>query len=193
LAFSRWAASGDLHLLDLSADFKPRGEPRRLPSDIWTFDPVWTPDGREIVFSGYVETNHGLWRMPVSKAAKPQKLPFASNQALRPAVSRQGKRLSYEVRRYDSNIWRLDLLGPDRKPGDPVQFITSTQQERSPAYSPDGKRIAFVSDRSGNSEVWASDSDGTKLLKLTSLGKDGGPIWGPEWSPDNQSIAFWIG
>ena len=80
-----------------------------------------------------------------------------------------GKRLAYEVRRYDSNIWRLDLLGPDRKPGDPVQFISSTQQENCPAFSPDGKRIAFVSDREGNREVWASDSDGTKLVKLTSL------------------------
>jgi len=191
LAFSRGAASGILYLLDLSADFKPRGEPKRLTFDIWTFDPVWTPDGNEIVFSTVRGTDPGLWRMPVSKSAKPQKLPFASNQALRPAVSRQGKRLAYEVGRYDSNIWRLDLLGPDRKPGNPVQFISSTQQERSPAYSLDGKRIAFVSDRSGNSELWASDSDGTKLVKLTSLGKGGGPIWGPEWSPDNQSIAFW--
>ena len=93
--------------------------------------------------------------------------------------------------RYDSNIWRVDLLGPDRKPGDPVQFIFSTQQEDSPAFSPDGKRITFVSDRSGNREVWASDSDGTKLVKLTSLGGGRGIVLGPEWSPDNQSIAFW--
>ena len=133
----------------------------------------------------------GLWRMPVSKPAKPQKLPFASNQALRPAVSRQGKRLAYEVGRYDSNIWRVDLLGPDRKPGNPAQFIFSTQQEDSPAYSPDGKRIAFVSDRSGASEIWVCDNDGSKQVKLTSLGGDGGIILGPEWSPDNQSIAFW--
>ena len=70
-----------------------------------------------------------------------------------------------------------------------LRTLDSQEQERHPACSPDGKRIAFVSDRSGNREVWASDSDGTKLVKLTSLG--GGTVWGPEWSPDNQSIAFW--
>jgi eukaryotic-like serine/threonine-protein kinase len=192
LAFSRLTGSSDLYLLDLSADFKPRGEPKRLTSDIGTFGPVWTPDGNEIVFFALSGVDAGLWRMPVSKPAKPQKLPFASNQALRPAVSRQGKRLAYEVGRYDSNIWRLDLPGPDRKPGDPVQFIFSTLQEDRPAFSPDGKRIAFLSDQSGNSEVWASDSDGTKLVKLTSFGGRGiiMPVQVPVWSPDNQSIAF---
>jgi Tol biopolymer transport system component len=192
LAFSRLTGSSDLYLLDLSADFKPRGEPKRLTSDIGTFGPVWTPDGNEIVFFALSGVDAGLWRMPVSKPAKPQKLPFASNYALRPAVSRQGKRLAYEVGRNDSNIWRLDLLGPDRKPGDPVQFIFSTLQEDRPAFSPDGKRIAFLSDQSGNSEVWASDSDGTKLVKLTSFGGRGiiMPVQVPVWSPDNQSIAF---
>jgi Tol biopolymer transport system component len=192
LAFSRRALTGDLHLLDLSADLKPRGEPKRLTSDLWTSGPVWTPDGNEIVFSAFEGTNFGLWCMPVSKADKPQKLPFASNHALSPAVSRQGKRLAYEVRRYDSNIWRLDLLGPDRKLGDPMQFIFSTQQEDSPAFSHDGKRITFVSDRSGNREVWASDSDGTKLVKLTSFGGRGMIMNVPVWSPDDQSIAFCV-
>ncbi len=190
LAFSRWALTGGLHLLDLSADFKPGGEPKPLTSDLWTSGPVWTPDGNEVVFSAFEGTNPGLWRMPVSKPDKPQKLAFASNQALRPAVSRQGKRLAYEVRRRDSNLWRLDLLGPDRKPGDPVQFISSTQHEDCPAFSPDGKRIAFLSDRSGNREVWASDSDGTKLVKLTSFGGRPMVMHCPVWSPDNQSIAF---
>ena len=150
---------------------------------------MWTPDGNEIVFSA-LEGTFGLWRMPLSKPAKPRKLPFASNPALRPAVSRQAKRLAYEVRRYDSNIWRLDLLGPDLKPGDPVQFIVSTQREKTPSFSPDGKRIAFCSDRSGNYEIWAGDSDGTKLVKLTSFGGRGSIQGVPVWSPDNQNIAF---
>src|SRR5262249_30024972 len=158
--------SMDLYLLDLSSDFKPRAEPKRLTSDIWSSIPVWTPDGNEIVFHSQPTIGSGLWRIPVSRSAKPQRLPFASNQALRPAVSRQGRRLAFELARNDYNIWRVDLLGPDRKPGNPFRFISSTQQDDYPAYSPDGKRIAFVSDRSGSGEIWVCDSDGSKQVKL---------------------------
>jgi Tol biopolymer transport system component len=188
LAFSRWTSSGDLYLLDLSDDFKPLAEPKRLTSDIWSSSPVWTPDGNGIVFCSPSGTSAGLWRIAVSKSQKPQKLTFAPNQALRPAVSRQGKRLAFAVERDDYNIWRVDLVGLDRKASNPVQFISSTQQEEFPAYSPDGKRVAFVSDRSGASEIWVCDNDGSKQVKLTSLGGDG--VLAPKWSPDNRSIAF---
>jgi Tol biopolymer transport system component len=116
------------------------------------------PDGKEIVFLGQSLVSSGLWRMVVSKPTKPQKLAFASNDADEPAVSRQGKRLAYAVERYDSNIWRMDLDKPDQNSGNPVQFISSTQQEYNPAYSPDGKSIAFVSNRSGTDEIWVCDS-----------------------------------
>jgi Tol biopolymer transport system component len=190
LAFSRY---GDLCLLDLSDDFKPLAEPKRLTSGTAFSSPVWTPDGKELVFYTPLGMGSGLWRMPVLKPAKPQRLPFASNQAHRPAVSRQGKRLAYAVNRNDYNIWRVDLLGPDRKVGNPARLISSTQGESTPAYSPDGKKIAFQSDRSGDSEIWVCDKDGSNQVKLTSIGAGGGFVVGPQWSPDNQSIAFWAG
>jgi eukaryotic-like serine/threonine-protein kinase len=168
-------------------NLKPIAEPRLLLSG--HSSPVWMPDGKEIVFLGQSSMSSGLRRMVVSKPAKPQKLAFASNDADEPAVSRQGKRLAYAVGRYDYNIWQLDLGEPGEKSADPIQFISSTQQEYNPAYSPDGKSIAFVSNRSGTDEIWVCDSDGSKRVKLTSLG--GGSIFGPEWSPDSQSIAFW--
>ncbi len=185
LAFSRWTRSSDLYLVDLSEDLKPIGQPILLCSGYWASSPAWTPDGKEIVFSR-LGMSSGLWRMAVSKPAKPQKLAFATNQAGRPAISRQGRRLAYEVERYDVNIWRVDLGEPDQTQPNPVQFIYSTQQEREPAYSPDGKRIAFVSDRSGATEIWVCDSDGSNQVKLTSLGE----VFAPQWSPDSQNIAF---
>jgi Tol biopolymer transport system component len=94
------------------------------------------------------------------------------------------------VNKYDSNIWRVDLRRPGGKPGSPAQFISSTKPERDPWYSPDGKRIAFVSQRSGADEVWVCDGDGSNPVQLTSFG--GKLIYGPRWSPDGGNIGFTV-
>jgi len=73
-------------------------------------------------------------------------------------------------------------------PGKPVQLISSTKAERSPAYSLDGKRIAFMSEQTGAPAVWICDSDGRNPVQLTSFGFQG--LNGLRWSPDGQSIAF---
>lgn len=56
------------------------------------------------------------------------------------------------------------------------------------AYSPDGKRIAFNSGRSGNEEVWVSGSDGSNPLQLTNA--RGPMVANPQWSPDGQHLAI---
>ncbi len=126
--------------------------------------------------------------MAASKPVVARRLPFAPDNAFAPAISRQGNRLAYSVGRFDTNIWRIDLGGAHHKPGAPVPFISSTWWEAGPAYSPDGKRIAFVSNRSGGREIWMCESDGSNAVQLTFLG--GPAIQGPSWSPDGQKLAF---
>ena len=65
-------------------------------------------------------------------------------------------------------------------------FISSTQLDGFPAYSPDGSRIAFFSARSGQGELWVADGNGSDLQMLTSMGK----VEPPRWSPDGKSIVF---
>jgi eukaryotic-like serine/threonine-protein kinase len=67
-------------------------------------------------------------------------------------------------------------------------FISSTRNDLAPQFSPDGKKIAFMSSRSGHWEIWVCDKDGSKALSLTSFG---GPyVTNPRWSPDGERIAF---
>jgi Tol biopolymer transport system component len=120
----------------------------------------------------------------------PEKLLFAQGvQGF--TVARTGKRLAFAQQNYLRNnlhIRRLDLAGPANPLHEPVTVISSTQGEEEPRISPDGKRIAFGSGRSGSSEVWVADSDGSNAIKLTSFG---GPACGtPRWSPDSQRIVF---
>jgi dipeptidyl aminopeptidase/acylaminoacyl peptidase len=87
------------------------------------------------------------------------------------------------------NIWRLDTPAPGG-PASSSQVVSfsSTRSDFNPAFSPEGRRVAFGSSRSGKSEVWLADLDASNAVQLTSMSA---PRTGtPGWSPDGQTIAF---
>ncbi len=185
LSLANGGSIGDLYTLQLTSDFTSNGEPRRL-----TFDNVnirqmaWTADSREIVFSSPRDGAAALWRIPASGSEKPKRVEIGENAAF-PAISPRLNRLAYQQQvPADLNIWRLDLSSLAL----PVaSFIASTRQDSSPRYSPDGKRIAFQSDRSGNAEIWVCDGEGSNAVQLTNRGHSSGS---PHWSSDGGRIAF---
>jgi Tol biopolymer transport system component len=89
----------------------------------------------------------------------------------------------------DTNIWRIETSAPGAPSSSPpVMAISSTKHEYHGEFSPDGRRVAFTSTRSGESEVWISDPDGSNAVQLTST-RAQDTTW-PHWSPDGQLIAF---
>ena len=191
LAFERRASGdvADLLVQQLSPALTPQGEPRPiLRQSLVPYNPTWTLDGRGIISAfGIGDFSSGLWRIASDGSGNRQRLDFAGEFTECPSLSRQRNRLAYTRRIWDPNIWRVELDGRGQA-GPPVKLIASTRMEGNPQYSRDGRRIVFLSDRSGSGEIWVCNSDGTHCGQVTSMG---GPATGtPRWSPDGEHIAF---
>jgi len=186
LAFSRMSGQGVEDIFLMAAE---GGEPRQLTFDNrFITDLNWTADGREIVFISDRAGDTGLWRVSASGGTPERLVTAVGYNITRLSISRQGHRLVYSQMFNDTNIWRVELAGTKRKVSAPTMLISSSKPDYSPQYAPDGKRISFRSDRSGSSEIWASEADGSTPVQLTNFG---GPHAGaPCWSPDGKQIAF---
>ena len=179
--------------LSRAADVRSRSDrhPRQLTDD----DPgviglAWTPDGRNLVFSS---SGHlGLSRMAKisevsqsSRTREPEFLPFGERAT---AISIAGTgRLVYSAQSRDTALYELALPGPPVTPVALAAF-SSTFDEQTPHYSPDGQRLAFASTRSGAEEIWIANRDGSNPLLVTSMG--GPQCSNPQWSPDGRTILF---
>jgi Tol biopolymer transport system component/serine/threonine protein kinase len=142
---------------------------------------TWTPDGREIVYSTQREFGGaGLWRIPAD-GGTPRRVANTLLFAGNPSLARDGHRLAYTESWVDTNIYVSEGDGAPRR------LIASTREDHSPTFSPDGERIAFISNRTGDSEVWVARLDGSQQTQLTRLARFAGT---PRWSPDGTSIAF---
>jgi Tol biopolymer transport system component len=192
LAFRRASSTdnNDIYELRVSGRGSPEGAPWRLTfrkDTIFGFD--WTADGRRIVFaSGDIMGGTNLWTIPATGGI-PERVAVATENADALSVSRMGRRLVYQRHVLDGNIWRVGLRNPGRRPDNPAPFISSPKHDYQPSFSPDGQRIAFVSQRSGDPEIWTCDADGSHFVQLTSL-RTG--MFGPRWSPDGGTVGFTV-
>jgi tricorn protease len=99
------------------------------------------------------------------------------------SISPTGARLLAEA--------RGDIFTIPAEKGD-TRNLTSTPgaAERDPAWSPDGKSIAYFSDASGEYQLYVRDQDGLQPPKIIDLGPDASFFYAPHWSPDSKRIAF---
>ena len=106
-----------------------------------------------------------------------------------PQVSPDGRWIAYTIADTDKaankRITQIYLISVEG--GEARQLTNEKQSSTSPRWSPDGKRLAFVSARDGESQIWVMDVEGGEAKKLTNIstGADG-----PVWSPDGKWIAF---
>ncbi|HTS24333.1 MAG TPA: protein kinase [Bryobacteraceae bacterium] len=185
LAFLRWQNGATYELWAVP---QPGGTGKLLvtsPVPITTF--AWKPDSRTIVYGGGAISTGELRQVTLDGrvALAPFVLEGASDQI---QISKNGARLAYVLQNLDANIWRLPLHGIRKKNSPPPEkLFASVREEMDPAFSPDGKSIAFVSNRSGHWNLWTGNADGTGLREL---GAQALLPFHPAWSPDSREIAF---
>ena len=186
VAFIRSSGSGvasDVFVVPASG-----GEPRRLTFDNTATEGTlaWTADGRDIVFSSIRGGLPTLWRI---SAAGERLRPLAGIGAIAccPSISRKGNQIVYQNSVDNCGIWRVDLKDQTHVQGQPNLLISSKGLNLRPDFSSDGSRIAFESDRSGYSEIWTCDRNGSNCSQLSSSHKVAGTA---RWSPDRHHIAF---
>lgn len=147
---------------------------------------VWSPDGRDVIFSANRSGGYRLWRVrPEAEPGEPVPDPsgIAGENPIQLSLSHAANRLAYVVTGEDLNIWRLKVRGKHEW----SQVIASTGMDAAPQYSPDGSKICFVSDRSGEEHIWVANADGSDPRKLTSRSMSPGHC---SWSADNRSVLF---
>jgi len=177
------------------------GEARQLTNDhAMVYGIAWTPDSREVVFASSRKNGVQLWRipaLPVNRSGRfnnPKPLEGAGDSAWYLSISRNG-RLAYQHDRFNWDILRAEIAageaGSNNRLGPPTPVIASTWLDAWPAWSPDGKKIAFVSNRSGYFELWICDADGSNPVRLTAFdGLNPLSVHSPHWSSDNERLIF---
>ncbi len=155
--------------------------------DIWIFDvaqrtwsrlttnginnrPVWTPDGRRLVYS----SNDDLWWIAADGSGRPESLLVANGNRFAGAVTPDGRTVVFQEAASDRNGIRSMIF--DSAPAS-RQVVSGSFGESAPALSPDGKWLAYQSDETGQMEVYVRPYPGPGGRMSVSLSGGTEPVW----------------
>jgi len=162
------------------------GPPRRLTdANALDFEPVWSRDGRYVVFSSFREGTQALWRVP-AEGGVAERLTIGTGPESHASLSSDGSRVVYSTLLNDYDIVIVDLATGARA------LIESRMYESAPTFAPGGTAVAFTSIRpGGRMDLWLQPLSGERpsgpMRQLTDLI---GGVNTPAFSPDGRWVAF---
>ena len=155
---------GDFNGGELTGVRRLTGESRsNLPRFYYSeFDheisPTWSPDGSDLIFvsnRGHIYGTGGFWRMKVQPGSEEHEIHYEETAwKARPDFSPDGKRIVYAS--YLGSQWHQLWVMPSEG-GDPFPISYGDFDNTNPRWSPDGKHIAFISNRDGNPSLWIQE------------------------------------
>ena len=184
IAFSSDRNGNDeIYVMDIDGK-NPRNLTNHPGSD---FSPAWSPDGQRIAFLSFRKKEDGLYVMDAD--GKNQHYLAHMHQPGHATWSPNGKQIAFECavgRRTDICVVDADGGKPHNLTLHPFGNPLHHFDDEHPTWSPDGRQIAFTSNREGQG-IFVMDRDGNNLRRLTPP-----RTWdyNPAWSPDGKQIAF---
>jgi Tol biopolymer transport system component/predicted Ser/Thr protein kinase len=172
---SEGVGTGDIWIIDVE-----RGTQTRLTVEGTSYTPLWTPDDMRVT---YVSNGNIFWKS-ADGSDEAQPLLIRDSYQRPWSWSPDGQLLLFDERTpIGLDIWVLPLEG------DPVPVLTTSFSETDPAFSPDGRWLAYVSDQSGRYEVYLQPYPGPGERWLVST--DGGRE--PLWSTNGEELFYRTG
>jgi Tol biopolymer transport system component len=177
LAVEQTRANEDLWVYDLD-----RGSGIRFASGWDNLRPVWTPDGRQLVFSSNSVGYDQLFMAPVDGSAPARALTGGEEHEFPLDVSPDGRTLVYQQIPGRRELWRLSLGGE----ANPQPVLRGSADHWDARFSPDGRWLAYESDESGRAEIYVRPFPGPGGRHLVSAG--GG--YSPRWTRGGREIVY---
>lgn len=179
---NRDGSSADLYLLNTSS----LQVTRLTQGDSNTFTGPFSPDGKQILFTGFGLTHSYIGSMNADGSNQVDLTNQPDSDEAFPAWSPDGSLIAFTSRRDGNNeIYVMNADGSD-----PKRLTSNPKDDFAPTWSPDGQHLAFVSDMDNDTGIYSiyiMNSDGSGVERLT---QDGGNDYTPAWSPDGNQIAF---
>ncbi len=135
--------------------------------------PAWSPDGSEILFvsnRNHIYGTGGFWRVKAQPGAEAHEVHYEETTwKARPDFSPDGKRIVYAsyLGRQWHQLWLMPAEG-----GDALQISYGDFDNINPRWSPDGKKIAFISNRNGNTSLWTQEIPGATQTQILATKKN---------------------